>query len=97
MGLGQILGDDLNLALHGLNELLHSRGGPLLEDSLYPSSSSDHFFLGAAVKFLDFRRQWPVESAKKSVNRVPLYRFLTEGMQAFAEFLGLSCQLNYFF
>ena len=79
MGLGQILSKDLNLALYGLNELLHSRGGPLLKDSLYPSSSGYHFFHGAAVQFLDFCRQWPVESAEKSVNLVPLCRFLIAG------------------
>ena len=38
-GLGKLVGEDLNLALHRLDELLHSRGGPLLEDPLYPSSS----------------------------------------------------------
>ena len=97
MGFGQILGEDLNLALHGLDELLHSRGGTLLEDPLYPSSSGDHFFHGALAEFLDFRRQWAIESAEKSVNRVPLCRFLIAGMQAFGEFLSLSCQLNYFF
>ena len=91
MGLGQILSKDLNLALHGLNELLYSRGGPLLKDSLYPSSSGYHLFHGAAAQFLDFCRQWPVESVEKSVNHVPLCRFLIAGMQAFGEFLGLSC------
>ena len=64
---------------------------------LYPSSSGDHFFHGAAAEFLDFRRQWAIESAEKSVNRVPLCRFIITGMQAFGEFLGLSRQLNYFF
>ena len=97
MGFGQILGEDLNLALHGLDDLFYPRGGPLLEDPLYPSSSGDHFFHGAAAKFLDFRRQWAIESAEKSVNRVPLCCFLIAGMQAFGEFLGLSCQLNYLF
>ena len=91
MGLGQILSKDLNLALHGLNELLHFRGRPFLKDSLYPLSSGYHLFHGAAPQFLDFRRQWPVESVKKRVNRMPLCRFLIAGMQAFGEFLGLSC------
>ena len=68
----------------------------ILEDSLYPSRSGDHFH-GAAAEFLDFRRQWAIESADKSVNCVPLCRFIIAGMQAFGEFLGLSRQLNYFF
>ena len=97
MRFGQILGEDLDLVLHGLDDLFHPRGGPLLEDSLYPSSSGDHFFRGAAAEFLDYRRQWAIESAEKSVNRVPLCRFIITGMQAFGEFLGLSRQLNYFF
>ena len=94
---GQILGEDLDLVLHGLDDLFHPGGGPLLEDSLYPSSSGDHFFHGAAAEFLDFRHQWAIESAEKSVNRVPLCRFIIAGMQAFGEFLGLSRKLNYFF
>ena len=73
---GQILSEDLDLVLHGLDDLFHPRGGPLLEDSLYQSSSGDHFFHGAASEFLDFRRQWAVESAEKSVNRVPLCHLL---------------------
>ena len=97
MRFGQIFGEDLDLALHGLDDLFHPRGGPLVEDSLYPSSSGDHFFHGAAAEFLDFCRQWAIESAEKSVNRVPLCRFIIVGMQAFGEFLGLSRQLNYFF
>ena len=48
VSLGQILGKDLDLALHRLNELLHSRGGSLLKDSLYPSSSGHHLLHGAA-------------------------------------------------
>ena len=97
MRFGKILGEDLDLVLHGLDDLFHPRGGPLLEDSLYPSSSSDHFFHGAAAELLDFRRQWAIESAEKSVNHVLLSRFIIAGMQAFGEFLGLSRQLNYFF
>ena len=97
MRFGQILGEDLNLALHGLDDLFHPRSGPLLEDSLYPSSSGDHFFHGATAEFLDFRRQWAIKSAEKSVNRMPLCRFLIAWMQALGKFLGLSCQLNYFF
>ena len=37
-----------------------------------------------------------MESAEKSVNCVPLCRFLIAGMQAFGEFLGFSRKLNYF-
>ena len=94
MRFGQILGEDLDLALNGLDDLddlFHPRGGPLLEDPLYPSSSSDHFFHGAAAEFLDFRYQWAIESAEKSVNRVPLCRLLVAGMQALGKFLGLFC------
>ena len=97
MRFGQILGEDLDLVLHGLDDLFHSRDGPLLEDSLYPSSSGNHFLHGAAAEFLDFRRQWAIESAEKSVNRMPLCCFIIAGMQAFGEFLGLSRKLNYFF
>ena len=97
MSFGQILGEDLNLALHGLDDLFRPRGGPLLEDPLYPSSSGDHFFHGAAAEFLDLRRQWVIESTEKSVNHVQFCCFLIAGMQALGEFLGLSCQLNYFF
>ena len=82
MRFGQILGEDLDLVLHGLDDLFHPRGGPLLEDSLYPSGSGDHFLNGAAAEFLDFHRQWTIESAEKSGNRVPLCRFLIVGMQA---------------
>ena len=97
MRFGQILSEDLDLVLHGLDDLFHPRGGPLLEDSLYPSSGGDHFFHCAASEFLDFRRQWVIESAEKSVNRVPLCRFLIVGMQALGEFLSFSRKLNYFF
>ena len=97
MRFGQILGEDLDLVLHGFDDFFHPRGGPLLEDSLYPSSSGDHFFHGAAAELLDFRRQRAIECAEKSINRMPLCRFIIAGMQAFGEFLGLSRQLNYFF
>ena len=69
----------------------------ILEDSFYPSSGGDHRFHGVASEFLDFCRQGVIESDEKSVNRVPLCRFLISGMQVLGEFLGLSCDLNYFF
>ena len=97
MRFGQIFSEDLDLVLHGLDDLFHPRGGPLLEDSFYPSSGGDHFFHGAASEFLDLHRQWAVESAEKSINRVPLCHFLITGMQALGEFLGFSRKLNYFF
>ena len=93
----QILSEDLDLVLHGLDDLFHPRGGLLLEDSLYPSSSGDHFFHGAASELLDFHSQWAIESAEKSVNLVSLCRFFIAGMQALGEFLGFSRKLNYFF
>ena len=96
MSLSQILGEDLNLVMHGLDDLFHPRGGPLLEYSFIPSRGSDHLFHGAASEFLDFRRQWAIESAEKSFNRVPFCRFLITGMQMLGEFLGFSRELNYF-
>ena len=75
------------------------RFGQILGEDLdlYQSSSGDLFFHGAAAEFLDFCRQWVIESAEKSVNRVPLYRFFIAGMQEFGEFLGFSRKLNYLF
>ena len=72
MSLSQILGEDSDLVLHGLDDLFHPRVGPLLEDSFYPLSDGDHLFHGAASECLDFRRQRAIESVEKSINRVPL-------------------------
>ena len=97
MSLSQILGEVLDLVLHGLDDLFHPRVWPLLEDSFYPSSGGDHLFHGVASELLDFRGQRAIESAEKSVNCVPLSRFLIAGMQALGKFLGFSRDLNYFF
>ena len=46
MSLGQILGQDLDLAIHGFHEAFHTCGRLLSEDSFNPPGSSYHFLHG---------------------------------------------------
>ena len=56
MCFGQFFSENLDLALHGLDDLFHPGGGSLLEDPVDPSNGGNHFFHGAAPEFLDFCR-----------------------------------------